>query len=209
MSKYRARPGLSEVEKKKEERKKKGKEIFEAAKDSAGSEISDERIKVLRAEIAELGKKKEDADAQKKLARLIDELRRANMDVERKMNNFKSDSSLAKLLSTDLGKDCINEPDTYGVTPLHAAASYCRLEAVKLLVEMGADVNAENAMRRTPIDLASQYIVTSATAPSSVQKYQNIVDYLGSKGVRPSFLSPSSSPTKFAQGSRQEIAIGT
>ena len=62
---------------------------------------------------------------------------------------------LGRLLLTDMGKACIHEKDTIGLTPLHHAAGQSKFEAVKLLVELGADVNAKAKSGATPLHHAA------------------------------------------------------
>ena len=41
-----------------------------------------------------------------------------------------------------------------GWTPLHLAAKAYGLDIMRMLIERGADVNAKNALRWTPLDVA-------------------------------------------------------
>jgi ankyrin repeat protein len=45
----------------------------------------------------------------------------------------------------------INEPDAKKMTPLHYAARYGNVNAIKVLIGFGADVNAEDGNGMTPI----------------------------------------------------------
>ena len=78
---------------------------------------------------------------------------------------------LSRLLSTEKGRACINEGDESGITPLHFAASYSKLEAVKLLVEMGAAVDQAGEAFGTPLTAAAKY------------GYDSMAKYLLSKGA--------------------------
>ncbi len=71
------------------------------------------------------------------------------------------DPRLAALLSsirtgavTTPDKTLINEKDAAGNTPLHHAAGFGNLQTVKLLLEMGADPNAKNRRKSTPLHWA-------------------------------------------------------
>ncbi|GFT71159.1 hypothetical protein NPIL_297601, partial [Nephila pilipes] len=61
----------------------------------------------------------------------------------------------------------INSIDRLGYTPLHYAARNNNLGMVRLLVDRGADINAENTSGKKPIDIASD---------------ASIIDFLKSKG---------------------------
>jgi ankyrin repeat protein len=50
----------------------------------------------------------------------------------------------------------LNLPDDTGSTPLHLAASYCRLDVVALLLDKGAKVNIKAQDGATPLHLAAQ-----------------------------------------------------
>ena len=58
----------------------------------------------------------------------------------------------------------VNESET-GFTPLHAAAFTGSLETVKLLVSRGANVNARNSAKQTPLALAKK------RTSEEIQKY--------------------------------------
>ncbi|MFO1492430.1 MAG: ankyrin repeat domain-containing protein [Kiritimatiellia bacterium] len=62
----------------------------------------------------------------------------------------------------------INHVEKTGMSPLHAAALGGSLEAVKILVESGADRSQRSKDRKTPSELAVEF------------KRQNIVQYLNS-----------------------------
>lgn len=49
----------------------------------------------------------------------------------------------------------INFKDAYGSTPLHLACEEDREQAALLLVEHGADIDAKDRDRQTPLDLCS------------------------------------------------------
>lgn len=51
----------------------------------------------------------------------------------------------------ELGAD-IEKPDRYGNRPLHAAASFFRVDTVRFFVEKGANIHAENDMEQTPLE---------------------------------------------------------
>ena len=78
---------------------------------------------------------------------------------------------LGQLVSTDKGKACINEGDNHGRTPLHYAALYSKFEAVKLLVETGAEVDPARNAVGTPLTLAAK------------MGYDSIAEYLLDKGA--------------------------
>ncbi len=60
----------------------------------------------------------------------------------------------------------VNSEDEEGRTPLHYAAMYGSLGAVKLLIQNGADINACDGDGKTPLDEAFE------------QRYWDIVDYI-------------------------------
>lgn len=60
-------------------------------------------------------------------------------------------------------------------TALHLAAKYGILEFVKLLVEAGADINAVDKKKKTPLKYAEEKV-------SKGVHFQEIVKYLKSKG---------------------------
>jgi ankyrin repeat protein len=47
-----------------------------------------------------------------------------------------------------------DKADSSGNTPLHFAAAYGWIECMELLLKVGADINAENSWRLTPINTA-------------------------------------------------------
>ena len=96
--------------------------------------------------------------------RLGEELHNAAMD-----GNVEE---LGRLLSTDKGRACFHE-NKNGVTLLHYAATTCKLEAVKFLVERGADIDLVSELDEdgTPLTQAAQY------------GYESIAEYLLSKGA--------------------------
>jgi ankyrin repeat protein len=50
----------------------------------------------------------------------------------------------------------LNLPDDAGRTPLHLAATHCRINVVLLLLDKGAKINVKAAGGATPLDLAAQ-----------------------------------------------------
>ena len=72
------------------------------------------------------------------------------------------------------GVDVYVKEDRYGRTPLHYAASNGHKEIVELLIAEGAEVNAKDKGRKTPLD------VTSAIPPNSNKT--EIVDLLRKHG---------------------------
>jgi ankyrin repeat protein len=80
-------------------------------------------------------------------------------------------AELGRLLSSDEGRACINARDRNGRTPLLISAIWSKLESVKLLVEMGADVDAVSDNYGSPLTLAMVY------------GYDSMVEYFLSKGA--------------------------
>ena len=71
------------------------------------------------------------------------------------------DPRLAALISavrngtlTEVDKSLVNAADAAGNTPLHHAAGYGNLNVFKLLLDNGADVNAKNRRKSTPLHWA-------------------------------------------------------
>jgi len=62
---------------------------------------------------------------------------------------------VAYLLSVGARHDL--HENTLGLTPLHWAASHGGVETLRLLIEAGADPNAQDHHGRLPVDLAHQY----------------------------------------------------
>ncbi|MGB2578594.1 ankyrin repeat protein [Elusimicrobium simillimum] len=61
----------------------------------------------------------------------------------------------------------IEVADAYGFTPLHEAASNADSGKIKLLLEYGANPNAQTTRRRTPLHLAAQ-MVGSREGPAAI-----------------------------------------
>eukprot|EP00960_Hanusia_phi_P046167 757663-Hanusia_phi.AAC.2 len=59
---------------------------------------------------------------------------------------------------------CTRDSAWYGDTPLHFAALEGRIEAIKLLVVLGADINSVNSVGRTPLHYAAMEGRTEACA---------------------------------------------
>ncbi|HYD19414.1 MAG TPA: ankyrin repeat domain-containing protein [Patescibacteria group bacterium] len=70
----------------------------------------------------------------------------------------------------------IDKPDDFGWTPLHTAAACGKLEAVKELVEHGADMSLKDSQRDRPLDL----VVLRANHQNAVisAPYPPVVAYL-------------------------------
>jgi ankyrin repeat protein len=64
-------------------------------------------------------------------------------------------NDLAALKKLSMEEGAVKQADPRGTTPLHAAAMAGSVEAMKLLLASGADVNARNAMEATPLILAA------------------------------------------------------
>ena len=71
-------------------------------------------------------------------------------------------ATLEALLSQD--PDLVNAVDENGRTPLHLAAGFGREEAVRLLLQRGADINAADASDRSAVDYAFLAERASGTA---------------------------------------------
>lgn len=71
-----------------------------------------------------------------------------------------------------------NTPSTtVGYTPLMQAASSASLELVKLLIDAGADLNAEDEQGRTALDYAAMYTHSS-------KEHRTVVAFLKERGAR-------------------------
>jgi ankyrin repeat protein len=70
---------------------------------------------------------------------------------------FKSirQNDIAAIRQAIASKTAVNQADSRGTTPLHYAAVLGSVEAMKLLLDAGADVNARNASDATPLILAA------------------------------------------------------
>jgi ankyrin repeat protein len=91
----------------------------------------------------------------------------------RVIHEYATDGNVAGLtqdLATYPGD--VNLTDDAGRTPLHLAATHCRVDAAKLLLDKGAKVDATAAGGTTPLDLAAQAGCV------------NIVNLLLSKGAK-------------------------
>nr|WP_255565508.1 ankyrin repeat domain-containing protein [Wolbachia endosymbiont of Cylisticus convexus] len=69
---------------------------------------------------------------------------------------FGNDPKLIKLLLNELRFD-IDIINKEGNTPLHVAARYGRLDAVKGLLTRGANIDARNNVNNTPLHIAARY----------------------------------------------------
>ncbi|KAK6505825.1 hypothetical protein TWF481_007716 [Arthrobotrys musiformis] len=86
---------------------------------------------------------------------------------------------LRYLLESGL-KDTINEPYSYHGTVLHHAAVTCSASVVNLLLEYGADANALNYMRLTPLALAITLgYADGVLEPLLARTDMNLLDYRG------------------------------
>ena len=65
-------------------------------------------------------------------------------------------SNIIKIMLEKEGAD-VDARNESGWTPLHTAANYGRVEAIKVLLEAGAKVNAEDTFGKPPLDLAMEY----------------------------------------------------
>jgi ankyrin repeat protein len=73
-------------------------------------------------------------------------------DVELKRDRAEVLKELWERLKNDPGS--VHDRDSYGNTPLHWAANWGFLEGVRLLLEYGADINAQNTDGETPLHRA-------------------------------------------------------
>ncbi len=62
----------------------------------------------------------------------------------------KSGREAAALLLLDLGADGSKGKDEYGISALHWASENCLVSVIRRLVDMGADINAQDGHGRTP-----------------------------------------------------------
>jgi ankyrin repeat protein len=70
-----------------------------------------------------------------------------------------------------------NPPSAVEYTPLMQAASSANLELVKLLIDAGADFNAEDEQGRTALDVAQMYTHSS-------EEHRTLVAFLKERGAR-------------------------
>ena len=62
----------------------------------------------------------------------------------------------------ELGLD-VNAANAHGETALHAAAYHNANRAIRFLVDRGADIDAENAARQTPLRIAEGHLICCTT----------------------------------------------
>ncbi len=73
-------------------------------------------------------------------------------------------------------KEAVTAPGRYGLTPLHYAAAFGSLEAIGILVDRGADVNAKDPRDATPLHYAAwdparaQYLLSKGAAPDAATR---------------------------------------
>eukprot|EP00698_Gefionella_okellyi_P019500 TRINITY_DN5980_c0_g3_i1.p1 TRINITY_DN5980_c0_g3~~TRINITY_DN5980_c0_g3_i1.p1 ORF type:complete len:740 (+),score=131.52 TRINITY_DN5980_c0_g3_i1:952-3171(+) len=66
----------------------------------------------------------------------------------------------------------VRTSDTAGVTPLHVAARYCKVDLIKLLLEAGADAQARDMHQQTPMHYLTSCSVTDVTAAEVAETYR-------------------------------------
>jgi len=82
-----------------------------------------------------------------------------------------------------------------GQTPLHYAAAFDLIEAVKLLVWAGADANVKNKEGHTPMDLTNDDEVIAFLKQFTINNLKDLGDALGIKIIRITFkTAPDHSP---------------
>ncbi|KAL4857468.1 26S proteasome non-ATPase regulatory subunit 10 [Chlorella vulgaris] len=72
-----------------------------------------------------------------------------------------SNFELVQFLVDNEAKDCVKWTDEEGWTPLHTAVSAAQEATVKLLLSLGADVNAATAQKRTALHYAASKGLTA------------------------------------------------
>lgn len=103
----------------------------------------------------------------------------------------------------------IHETDKNGVTPLHRAVRFRNLAAVKLLIELGADVNARDRRSgSTPLHRA----VTNTGAPATAGKREvaaEIAELLIAEGAQKNAKNKNGkTPTEYVKGEGMERVFG-
>ncbi|GCC47499.1 hypothetical protein chiPu_0031812 [Chiloscyllium punctatum] len=81
---------------------------------------------------------------------------RAAGDPELGLGEVESPEVLASVISDLIGQGASLQPqtDVTGETALHLAARFCRSDAAKCMLDMGADTNAQDRSGRTPLHTA-------------------------------------------------------
>jgi ankyrin repeat protein len=102
-------------------------------------------------------------------------------------------SDIVEMLLAHGAKASVNQQDIYGNTPLHDAASWGYSKVVELLLAHGASVNKQDNGGRTPLHMATWYIV-------DIHNQLEVVRVLLAHGANPSI-------TNTAGKSALEIAV--
>ena len=104
------------------------------------------------------GEEEEEEEEQEKKEELNDEEKKTMAEDLCDAAQKGAVEELARLLSTRGGISCINSMNQQGYTPLHWAVYHSKLEATRLLVDKGADVEAtckDDCLLGTPLGIAA------------------------------------------------------
>jgi ankyrin repeat protein len=83
----------------------------------------------------------------------------------------------------------VRKADQAGWTPVHWAASNGQQEIVNLLLHNGADINALDAERHTPLDIVGELLI-----PDLLSKARDSADYLMARGAHTGGISADGNP---------------